>query len=274
MLIESLGAASLVMLVSLTGIIFTHQIARSYIEARLSYLVSFSAGVFLITAGALTVEVFHISESFVLGVVLIAAGYLLAWGIQYLLPEIHHHHDDSCGQSQEGARKLIIGDAIHNVADGIVLVTAFSVSSVIGVAALVSIIIHEALQEISEFFVLRSAGYTTSRALAINALVSSTILVGVVLGYFALASHELEMLLLALSSGFFLHVVFHDLLPRRAEHETTKEFFVHLGLVIIGAAIMGVIAGSLSDEHTHGEDNHDSEQEEVMHEGEHSPDEH
>ncbi len=267
MLIESLGAASLVMLVSLTGIVFTHQVARSYIEARLSYLVSFSAGVFLITAGALAVEVFHISDSFLLGVVLIAAGYLLAWGIQYLLPEVHHHHDDDCGQSQSGARKLIIGDAIHNVADGIVLVTAFSVSSVIGIAALVSIIIHEALQEVSEFFVLRGVGYSTSKALSINALVSSTILIGVMLGYFALASHELEVVLLALSAGFFLHVVFHDLLPRRDQHESTKEFFVHLGLVIGGAALMGLVAGALNDEHTHGEES-DHAKEEVMHEAE------
>jgi len=251
MLIQALGAASLVMLVSLTGIIFTHQIARSYIEARLSYLVSFSAGVFLITAGALALEVFHVTDSFFLGVVLIALGYLLAWGIQFLLPETHHHHDDACGQTKVGARKLIIGDAIHNVADGIVLVTAFSVSSVVGIAALVSIVIHEALQEVSEFFVLRSAGYSTSKALAVNALVSSTILIGVVLGYFALASHELEMLLLALSAGFFIHVVFHDLLPQPHQHETRNEFIAHLGVVVVGALLMGLIANALGDDHTH-----------------------
>lgn len=254
MLIETLGAASVVMLMSLTGIFFTHHVARSYIEARLSYLVSFSAGVFLITAGALALEVFHVTDSFLLGVVLIAVGYMLAWGIQYLLPETHHHHDDACGGAKDGARKLIIGDAIHNVADGVVLITAFSVSSVVGLAALVSIVIHEALQEISEFFVLRGAGYSVSRALGINALVSSTILIGVILGYFALASHELEMLLLALSAGFFLHVVFHDLLPQPTHHETKQEFLAHLAVVVIGATVMGLIAGALSDEHGHGEE--------------------
>lgn len=239
------------MLASLSGIVFMHKAVRPHIEDRLMYLVSFSAGVFFITAGGLALEVFHLADSFIIGVVLIVLGYILAWGVQYLMPEMHHHHDDDCGEKKGGAQKLIIGDAIHNAADGIVLVTAFSVSSVVGLAALVSILIHETLQEVSEFFVLKSAGYSTSRALSVNALVSSTILVGVVLGYFALASDELELILLAVSAGFFMHVVFHDLLPHHTWRESKQEFFRHVALVVIGAVLMGFIAYSVSEGHTH-----------------------
>lgn len=221
------------------------------------YLVSFSAGVFFITAGGLALEVFHLADSFLIGVVLIVLGYILAWGVQYLMPETHHHHDADCGEKKGGARKLIIGDAIHNAADGLVLVTAFSVSSVVGLTALVSIIIHETLQEVSEFFVLKSAGYTTARALSINALVSSTILIGVVFGYFALASEELELILLAVSAGFFMHVVFHDLLPHHAWREDKREFFRHVTLIVVGAVIMGFIAHSLGEDHSHEATGHD-----------------
>jgi len=92
------------------------------------------------------------------------------------------------------------------------------VSPTIGLAAQVSILIHEALQEGSEFFVLTQAGYSVKKASLINFAVSSTILIGVAIGYLALGSTTLELTLLALSAGFFINVVVHDLLPKRHDH--------------------------------------------------------
>ena len=265
MSIEIVVAALTVMVVSLTGVIFVGRVARQFLEMRLPFLVSFSAGVFLVTAGALGLEVFHVVDSWLMGVALIAAGYALAWGLHAILPETHHHHEPGC-EHRHGARKLIVGDAIHNVADGIILVTAFSASTELGILAAVSILIHEALQEISEFFVLRQAGYTTVQALAINFAVSSTILIGLALGALALASAALEGLLLGVSAGFFLHVVAHDLLPRPNKPETAANFPKHLAIVLVGAVLMGLINVALGDSHAHGENQAVAEE---RHEGDH-----
>ena len=246
-----------VMAVSLLGVVFVNHFTKDLFEQRLPFLVSFSAGVFLVTAGALAFEVFELTPSLWIGVIMIMVGYVLAWLLQYLLPETHHHHDDECAVQKGGAKKLIIGDAIHNVADGVVLITAFSVSSVLGFAIAVSIVIHEALQEISEFFVLRRAGYTTRQALIINFGVSSTIIIGVVLGYLALASENLESVLLAVSAGFFIQVVIHDLLPKHTHHETKVNFSKHILLVIIGAVLMGLVSTYLSEEHAHEDSEED-----------------
>lgn len=260
MLLTVLGAAFVIMLASLVGVVFVSKAAQSFLQKRLSFLVAFSAGVFLVTAGALGLEVFELTDSVLSGSLLIVAGYFIAWCLHALLPETHHHHEPDCHRSHgRAAKKLIIGDAIHNVADGAVLVVAFTVSPALGIAATVSILIHEVLQEISEFFVLRQAGYSVTKALALNFAVASTIFIGVVLGYLALISHELEVLLLALSSGFFLHIVIHDLLPKPANHESKSLFFKHLALVILGALLMGSVAGFLSDSHSHGEDGHADE---------------
>jgi zinc and cadmium transporter len=269
MIFETLIAAGVVMLASLSGILFIQKTAKSFLETKLSYLISFSAGVFLITAGGLGLEVFELAPSVWIGALLIGSGYMLAWGIHALLPETHHHHDPLCEHKHGmAAKKLIIGDSIHNIADGIILVVAFSASPALGIAATVSIFIHEALQEVSEFFVLRQAGYSVKKALAINLAVSSTILIGVFLGYFALATHELEVLLLAVSAGFFLHVVIHDLLPKRSHHEDPITFLKHVLIVMIGAILMGSIAGYLSDSHSHGEGEHEEEHESAEHVGE------
>lgn len=267
MLIEILIAAGVIMTASLVGVLFVGQVARGFLEERLSFLVAFSAGVFLVTSGALALEVFEIyTDALWTGVGLIVVGYGLASALEALLPETHHHHDPACGHSHgKGARKLMIGDAVHNIGDGIILVPAFLVSPALGMAVTVSIFIHEALQEISEFFVLKQAGYSTKRALAINFAISSTILIGVGLSYLALASHELEGMLLAVSAGFFLHVVVHDLLPKRHAHETFSAFVKHLALVLIGLVVMAGVTVALGKSHSHHEGDHEHHEVEAVH---------
>lgn len=244
------------------------------LSERLPYLVTFSAGVFLVTSGGLALEVFEIYEGALgMGIGLIVVGYGLAWLLEYLLPETHHHHDPDCAHGHgNGARKLIIGDAVHNVGDGIILVPAFLASPALGLSVAVSIFIHELLQEISEFFVLKQAGYSTKRALAINFLTSSTILVGVLLSYWAIATHELEGVLLAVSAGFFLHVVFHDLLPKPKAYETGREFLVHVVILIVGLVLMAGVTMVLGESHSHGEvggeHGHEHEEEHLEHEDE------
>lgn len=253
-------AAAVVMAVSLIGVLFTHQYAKALLEEKLPYLVSFSAGVFLVTAGGMALEVFELVSAWWIGVALIIAGYLAAWGIQALLPEAHHHHDPECKQGHgRSAAKLLVGDSIHNVADGIILVPAFMVSPALGVAVTVSIVIHEALQEISEYFVLRQAGYSARKALLLNLMTASTIFIGVGLALLALATTNLEILLLAFSAGFFLHVVVHDLFPRHAHEEGRSRWGVHALLIALGVLLMVGVGVVLGDAHVHGGAGHDHE---------------
>ncbi len=268
--LQIIGAGLLVMLASLSGVLFTHKVAARFLAEKLSFLVSFSAGVFLVTSGALALEVFELADTPLMAVFFIGLGYVLAWGLEFLIPDTHQHHDPECDHdhqhgSKKSARKLIVGDAVHNVADGIILVPAFLVSPALGVAVTASILIHEALQEVSEFFVLKQAGYSTKRALLINFAVSSTIFIGIGLGYFAVVSHDLEVLLLALASGFFLHVVLHDLIPKPHQHDDSSGFVKHVLVLLIGLALMSLIAFVIKGEHVHGdahahsEEHHDAE---------------
>ncbi len=252
------------MLASLLGVLFVGRVAHQFLMERLSFLVSFSAGVFLVTSGALALEVFEIYEATVWqGILLILVGYGLAWLVQYILPESHHHHDpashDGHTHNKTGARKLLIGDAFHNMGDGIILVPAFIVSPALGIAVTVSIFIHETLQGISEFFVLKQAGYSTTRALGLNFLTNSTILFGIVLSYYTLTSYELEGLLLAISAGFFLHVVIHDLLPRPSAHASVSAFMQHLLVLAAGLILMATISTVLGEEHEHRDVEHREE---------------
>lgn len=272
--IQIIGAGLAIMLASLSGVLFTHKFAAKFLEQKLSYLVSFSAGVFLLTAGALALEVFELAETTLMTVSFIAVGYFLAWALEALMPETHQHHGPECDHghahgTKKSAKKLIIGDAVHNVADGIMIVPAFIVSPTLGLAVTVSVLIHEVLQEISEFFVLRQAGFSTKKALLVNLAVSSTIFVGIALSYLAVVNHDLEVLLLAVSAGFFLHVVLHDLLPKPHHHADSKGFIVHVLFLLAGLGLMLMISLSLVDMHIHGDEHGHEEEHEQIHEEEH-----
>jgi zinc transporter ZupT len=253
MLWLTLGAAALITLVSLVGVLTVFGFARDLVERRLPYLISFSAGVFLVTAGGLALEVLELARSLLWGLILIAGGYLVAWGIHALLPETHHHHDPQCKEGHgRSAHKLLIGDALHNIADGVILVPAFMVSPLLGGAVTLSIVIHETLQEIAEFFVLKRAGFSTAKALLLNFATASTIFIGVGLAYLALITANIEILLLAFSAGFFLHVVIHDLWPKRHTDRTVRGRSLHGVLLVAGIMLVLVVGQLIEDVHVHG----------------------
>lgn len=250
-MLEIIFAALCIMVASLIGVLFVQKTAARFLETKLSLLVAFSTGVFLVVAILLAVEVFEIIDSYLQATFLIILGYILATLLHRAIPESHHHHGEEC-LNKGSAKRIIIGDAIHNVTDGIILVPAFMASTTLGITVAVSIFIHEALQEIAEYFVLRRAGYSAKKALLINFLVSSTVLIGVIIGWFSVSSEQLEGILLAVSSGFFIHVLLHDLLPHTKQ--AGSQFSRAIIFLILGSIAMFSINAVLGETHGHGED--------------------
>lgn len=241
---SSLIAALAVMLASLAGAVFIRKELGRWMHRYLRYLVTFSAGVFLAIVFHLIVEVFHEAAdvSWVSLVGWIAFGALLVEVLSHLIPGAHHHHGETehdHTHSHIDARRMLLGDAMHNVSDGLILVPAFLADIRIGIATALGIFIHELVQEVSEFFVLKEAGYTVKQALVRNFIVSSTILVGVGLSLAAVEIESLEMPLIAFSAGGFLYIILRDLLPHSV-HSIRKgnNFAKHIAAGILGVLVM------------------------------------
>jgi zinc transporter ZupT len=100
---------------------------------------------------------------------------------------------------------------------------------------------------------LRDAGYTTWGALGINFLVSSTILIGAIGGYFLLETFEmLEGPLLGLAAGGILVVVLHDLIPHSIrESITTMHYAKHILCFLMGGVLMFSVTTLVAHEHEH-----------------------
>ncbi len=239
------------MLASLVGVFFISSSVGTFFERNMGYLVSFSAGVFLIIAYGLSTETLEHAPSLAQGVFYIFLGALGIWTLFKCLPGLHDHPEKGHAHSHPiDPRRVLISDAFHNTGDGILLAASFAVSPALGLAATTSVFVHELLQETSEFFVLRAAGYSLPQALGWNFLVSCTILIGAVGGYFFLDVFEsLEPVLLGLSAGAFLVVVLSDLIPHSVrDAKSSSHYMTHIAWFALGATLMFLLASFLGHE--------------------------
>jgi zinc and cadmium transporter len=245
-------AAIAIMIASLAGVISIHATIGRAVDAKLPYLVSFAAGVLLLSAVYLSIEAVHTLGSLWYALPLVLIGYAAVALMDYLWPQFHHHHDADCTVNHTSGRRVLIGDGIHNIADGLVLVPAFLASPLVGLGVAISILAHEFVQEVSEFFVLKKAGYSTTAALGLNFLVSSSILIGVVIGLLLTDTVYLQGVLLALSAGYFINIVFNDLLPHRHTELSRHNAPIHIGMIIIGMLAITGINQAFEHSHDHG----------------------
>lgn len=259
MLFEALLASLFVMLVSFSGKLVTWRGMGTIVERNLHFFVSFAAGVLLIIAWNLSKEIIEHAGSLSAGLPWIAIGAVVVLIAFRYIPQFHHHHDKGAHtHSKIDANRILVSDAIHNIGDGVVIVVSFAASPLLGIASTASIMVHEMLQEISEFFVYREAGLPVRLALTLNFITSSTILIGTFGAYFLLDRFEaLEVPLLGLSVGAYLVVVFHDLIPHSIGTATERMHFVRHGIYfLIGVLLMGFLISSLP----HAEPEHAEEE--------------
>lgn len=249
-------AASAVMLVSLSGVLFSAEILRSWMHRNLPYLATFAGGVFLLVVFHLLEETLHESSSLALasGAVLFGAAIMIA--LHHVLPA-HHHHESSHDHthSRIDGRRVLVSDAFHNIGDGVLLVATFAVSISVGLAATIGIVVHELVQEISEYFVLKSSGYTTKQALGFNLLSSSTILIGVALAVFLASAESIAVLFAGIAAGGFFTILIQDLVPNTiASVKKQGAAWKHALAAVLGIALMLGVQTAFPHEEEHAEE--------------------
>ncbi len=239
---EILAASFVIMLVSLSGKLVIWRHLGPIVERNLHFLVSFSAGVLLMVTYNLGSEIVEHAGSLSGGLPWILAGALVVLIGFRFLPHFHHHHESGGdhAHSKIDAGRILLSDGIHNIGDGVVIVASFAASPFLGIMSTISIAVHESLQEISEFFVLREAGLSSRRALTYNFLISGTILIGAIGAYYLLERFEaLEVPLLGLAAGSYLIVVFHDLIPHSLGSVRERGHHMrHIIFFVLGAVLM------------------------------------
>lgn len=154
---------------------------------------------------------------------------------------LRHCHDEDCPIHGTAGALLLIGDALHNFIDGVVIASAFIISVPLGVTTSLAVIAHEVPQEIGDFAILLDSGFTKRRAFVYNYLSSISTLPGAVIGYVALgAVQQLIPFVLGVSAASFVYIAVADLVPGLHRWVGFRTTVIQVLLMLTGIATIAL----------------------------------
>lgn len=227
---------------SLIGVLVLSVNAQT-LRRWLIVMVSFSAGAllgdaFLHLLPELVEEYGEWTLNMSLGII---AGMLIFFILEKVIHWHHCHSETPKDHVHPFAITNLVGDAMHNFIDGVIIGAAYLVSIPIGVATTIAVALHEIPQEVGDFGVLLHGGFTKKKALLINFGTALFAVLGVV---FALilgetAESAVEWLI-PIAAGSFLYIAASDLIP-----ELHKETHPVKSAAQVVAFVLGLCAMAL-----------------------------
>lgn len=236
----ALASVALVSIVSLIGIV-TLSVKQERLKKILIYLVSFSAGALFGDA------FFHLlpeaaeKAGFTLELSMSVLGGILIFFVVEKIVHWRHCHMpvDDHEHLHPFAWMNLVGDAVHNFLDGVIIGISYLVSVPVGIATTIAVVLHEIPQEIADFGVLLHGGFTKKRALFYNFLVSLAAVVGAVIAL-ALGTRigGLSSVLVPLAAGGFIYIAGADLIPELHKEVEWKKSLMQVVVIIFGFVVM------------------------------------
>jgi len=154
--------------------------------------------------------------------------------------EESHSHDHNPTEQHSAGTLILIGDAIHNFVDGVLIGAAFLTDPQLGIMSGLAVATHEIPQEVGDFAILLQSGYSKKKALIYNVLASFTTVIGGVLAYFALADLKSYLpYFLALAASSFIYIAVADLIPSLHEKTDIKTSLQQIFLILAGVVLIG-----------------------------------
>lgn len=200
-------------------------------------LVSFSAGTLF--GGAF----FHLfgesleNLSYFSSSLYLVFGFMIFFVIEKYL-HWHHCHNKTC-KTHPFSKMILIGDAIHNLIDGLIIASSFFVSLEFGFLTGFIIILHEIPQEMGNFGVLLYGGFSKLRALFWNFISQLTCVIGGLIGYLLYQSiNNMVFFMLPFAAGGFIYISASDLIPELRKEVGFKKSVFSVLLFIFGLSIM------------------------------------
>lgn len=231
-----LASTFLISLIALIGV-FSLYVREELLNKILCCLVSLSAGALL--GGAFL----HLmpEASRLIGIEVVSYIVLVGFCIFFLVEKLlfwRHCHKAKCPVHTFTIMNLI-GDAVHNFIDGLIIAASFLVSIHLGITTSIAVALHEIPQELGDFGVLVYGGFKKQTALKLNFIVALTAVIGGVVGFVAYSYvKDLIVLLLPFAAGGFIYIAASDLVPELVREKSTKKSVLNFFIFLLGILVM------------------------------------
>ncbi len=136
----------------------------------------------------------------------------------------------------------LVGDAVHNFIDGMVIAASYLFGLPLGLATSLAVIFHEIPQEISDFSVLIYSGFSRQKAIFFNFFSAIFAILGC---FFILLlgrlSEDFIFFLVPFTAGGFFYIAGSDLIPELHKEASAKKSVLQLLALLSGLAVMYVL---------------------------------
>lgn len=237
--IYSLLSVILISLISFIGL-FTLSIKTEKLKKILIYVISFAAGALLGDA-----FIHLLPEAVEGGFTLSISLYILfGIGIFLVLEKIIHWQHCHMPITEKHVHPftytILVGDALHNFIDGLIIGASYLVSIPAGIATTIAVMLHEIPQEIGDFGVLIHGGFSKMKALTVNFLSALTAILGVIV---ALSLNgiiaNIELALVPIAIGGFIYIAGSDLIPELHKHsDNLGKTILQILAFVVGVLVM------------------------------------
>ncbi len=230
-------STSIISIFSLLGL-FTFSLKDEILKKIIITLISLSAGALL--GGAL----FHLIPEAMkeLDSNISMSITLIGFSFFFLLEKILHYghcHKNGCTEDHTIGFINLFADGFHNIIDGLVISAAFLSNPFLGMITTFAMILHEVPQEIGDYGLLIHSGMNKKKALSLNFIVATFVVIGGIIGFFLSGLVEsLTLNLLPFTAGGFIYIAACDLIPEIHKEKDIKKWILNFIVFLIGAMIM------------------------------------
>ncbi len=240
MVFYALSAVIFVSLLSLLGAVFL-LFNRKYLARVVSPLLAISSGVLL---GSTFFDLLpeSLERAGNSAYALTISGIIAFFSLEKLLQWHHHVEGDHPGKEKAVGYLSLMGDAIHNFIDGVIIGGAFLVSLPIGISVTLAVVAHEIPHELADFTILIHSGFGNRKALLYNFLSATTAILGtlLVLGFSTLKELFIPYFV-PFAAGNFLYIAMSDLIPELHRPHTRTASIFQIFAIIFGVLLIALL---------------------------------
>lgn len=236
----SITAVVIVSLLSFSGVIAL-AFKKNLLQKIIMVLVAFSTGALLGDAfiHLIPEAVEEAGELSPFLATMVFVGILLFFSLEKFL-RWRHCHDVTCKEHPKHLGTMnLVGDAVHNFIDGVLIAVSFLVSVPLGLATSIAVVAHEIPQELGDFGVLIHSGYSRRKALLYNFLSACfSILGAIVVLTIGASSSQIINSIIPITAGGFIYISLSGLVPELHKEQNISKSLTQFISMVFGFIIM------------------------------------